>query len=186
MLELSKVLMYDFHYNVIMKKYGDKARLLFTDTDSLCYEITTGDLNKDLERMKNYLDFSDYPKDHPLYSDENKKKIGYFKDELNGQPCLEFIDLRSKMYSILSERDEKQTAKCIYKSVRQQQLKHVNYRQCLLSRKPSTISQNRIGSEKHHIFSMQQSKRALSAFDDKRFLLEDGVTSLSYGHYKIG
>ncbi|GBO33352.1 hypothetical protein AVEN_62208-1 [Araneus ventricosus] len=77
-----------------MTKYGDKARLLFTDTDSLCYEITTGDLNKDLERMKQYFDFSDYPRDHPLYSDENKKKIGYFKDELNGQPCLEFIGLR--------------------------------------------------------------------------------------------
>ncbi|GBO14457.1 hypothetical protein AVEN_255570-1 [Araneus ventricosus] len=106
-LELSKVLMYDFHYNVIMTKYGDKARLLFTDTDSLCYEITTGDLNKDLESMKQYFDFSDYPRDHSLYSDENKKKIGYFKDELNGQPCLEFIGLRSKMYSILSERGEK-------------------------------------------------------------------------------
>ncbi|GBO30801.1 hypothetical protein AVEN_273657-1, partial [Araneus ventricosus] len=103
---------------------------------------------------------------------KNKKKIGYFKDEINGQPCLEFIGLRSKMYSILSERGEKQTAKGICKSVRQQQLKHANYRQCLLSRKPSTVSQNRIGSEKHHIFS---SKRALSAFDDKRFLLEDGL-----------
>ncbi|GBL85266.1 hypothetical protein AVEN_145574-1, partial [Araneus ventricosus] len=140
-LELSKVLMYDFHYNIIMTKYGDKARLLFTDTDSLCYEITTDDINKDLERMKQYFDFSDYPKDHPLYSDENKKKIGYFKDELNGQPCLEFIGLRSKMYSILSERGEKQTAKGICKIVRQQQLKHANYRECLLSRKPSTISQ---------------------------------------------
>ncbi|GBN22795.1 hypothetical protein AVEN_104507-1 [Araneus ventricosus] len=113
-------------------------------------------------------------------------KIGYFKDELNGQPCLEFIGLRSKMYSIFSERGEKQTAKDIYKRVRQQQLKHINYRQSLFSRKPSTVSQNRISSEKHHIFSMQQSKRALSAFDDKRFLIEDGVTSLSYGHYKIG
>ncbi|GBN30476.1 hypothetical protein AVEN_138085-1, partial [Araneus ventricosus] len=76
-LELSKVLMYDFHYNIILKKYGDKARLLFTDTDSLCYEITTGDLDDDLENMKNYFYFPDYPRDHPLYSDVNKKKIGY-------------------------------------------------------------------------------------------------------------
>ncbi|GBN41880.1 hypothetical protein AVEN_198612-1 [Araneus ventricosus] len=85
--------MYEFHYNVILKKYGDKAQLLFTDTDSLCYEITTGDLNNDFEKVKNYFDFSDYPKDHSLYSDENKKKIGYFKDELNGQPCFEFVGL---------------------------------------------------------------------------------------------
>ncbi|GBN89997.1 hypothetical protein AVEN_120025-1 [Araneus ventricosus] len=91
----------------------------------------TKNINKDLESMKQYFDFSDYPRDRSLYSDENKKKIGYFKDELNGQPCLEFIGLRSKIYSILSERGEKQTAKGIYKSVRQQQLKHANYRQCL-------------------------------------------------------
>ncbi|GBM50964.1 hypothetical protein AVEN_114615-1 [Araneus ventricosus] len=118
-------------------------------------------------------------------SDENKRKIGYFKDELNGQAYFEFVGLRSKMYSILSDRGQKQRAKGISKSVRQQKLKHANFRQCLLSRKPSSALQSRIGSERHHIFSMQQLKRAFSAFDDKRFLLEDGVTSLSYGHYKI-
>ncbi|CAL1296423.1 unnamed protein product [Larinioides sclopetarius] len=110
-LELSKVLMYDFHYNIILKKYGDKAKLLFTDTDSLCYELITDDLNRDFEEMKQYFDFSDYSHDHPLYSVENKKKIGFFKDELNGQPCFEFVGLRSKMYSILSGKGEKQTAK---------------------------------------------------------------------------
>ncbi|GBM66445.1 hypothetical protein AVEN_266971-1 [Araneus ventricosus] len=96
--ELSKVLIYDFQYNVILKKYGDKARLLFTDTDSLCYEIATEDLFKDFEDMKQYFDFSDYPLDHPLFSLENKKKrIGFLKDELNGQPCFEYVGLRSKM-----------------------------------------------------------------------------------------
>ncbi|GBN36896.1 hypothetical protein AVEN_176889-1 [Araneus ventricosus] len=105
--------------------------------------------------MKNYFDFSDYPKDHPLFSVENKKKIGYLKDELNGQPCFEFVGLRSKMYSILSGKGEKQTAKGISKSVRQQKLKHANYRQCLFSCKPSSVLQSRIGSEKHCIFSMR-------------------------------
>ncbi|GBM31824.1 hypothetical protein AVEN_56924-1 [Araneus ventricosus] len=71
-LQLSKVFMYDFHYNVILKKYGDKARLLLIDTDSLCYEIATKDLYKDFESMKQYFDFSYYLKHHPLYSHENK------------------------------------------------------------------------------------------------------------------
>ncbi|CAL1293464.1 unnamed protein product [Larinioides sclopetarius] len=128
-LELSKVLMYEFHYNIILKKYGDRAKLLFTDTDSLCYELITDDLNKDFEEMKQYFDFSDYPHDHPLYSVENKKKIGFFKDELNGQPCFEFVGLRSKMYSILSGKGEKQTAKGISKTVRQQKDVHLSVTQ---------------------------------------------------------
>ncbi|GBL91025.1 hypothetical protein AVEN_184415-1 [Araneus ventricosus] len=177
--------MYDFHYNTILKKYGDKTQLLFTDTDSLCYEITTEDLNKDFENMKDYFDFSDYPPDHALFSVENKKRIGFFKDELNGQPCFEFVGLRSKMYSILSESCEKRTAKGISRSGRKRKLNHANYRNCLLSREPTSVSQFRIGSEKHRIFSMQQNKKALSAFEDKRYLLEDGVTSLSYGQFKI-
>ncbi|GBM22575.1 hypothetical protein AVEN_183999-1 [Araneus ventricosus] len=88
----------------------------------------TGDLNDDFEKIKKYFDFSDYHPDHPLFSDENKQRIGYFKDELNGQPCFEFVGLRSNMYSILSGKGEKQTVKGISKSVRQQKLKHVNYR----------------------------------------------------------
>ncbi|GBM76234.1 hypothetical protein AVEN_105416-1 [Araneus ventricosus] len=135
--------------------------------------------------MKNYFDFSDYPKDHPLYSEANKKRIGYFKGELNGQPRFEVVGQRSKMYSILSNTVEKQTAKGIGRNVRQQQLKHKNYLNCLLSRKPSTVSEIRIGSEKHRIFLMQQINRALSVYDDKRYLFEDGVTSFSYGHHKI-
>ncbi|GBM66442.1 hypothetical protein AVEN_266968-1 [Araneus ventricosus] len=78
-LELSKALIYDFQYNVILKKYGDKARLLFTDTGSLCYEITTEDLFKDFEDSKQYFDFSDYPLDHPLFSQENKKRDWIFQ-----------------------------------------------------------------------------------------------------------
>ncbi|CAL1300060.1 unnamed protein product [Larinioides sclopetarius] len=97
------------------KSENDKARLLFTDTDSLCYELITDDLNRDFEEMKQYFDFLDYPHDHPLYSVENKKKIGFFKDELNGQHCFEFVGLRSKMNSILSGKGEKQTAKGIVK-----------------------------------------------------------------------
>ena len=90
-LELSKTLMYDFHYNVINKKYGEKAKLLFTDTDSLMYEITTEDIYKDLygtEEMKNLFDNSEYSEDNEYFFKENKKVIGKMKDEAGGVPIV--------------------------------------------------------------------------------------------------
>ena len=98
-LDLSKVLMYDFHYNFIKKKYGDKARLLFTDTDSSCYHILTDDVYEDLYNHKDMFDNSDYSKSSKFYFDENKKVIGKFKDEAAGNPTADFLGLKSKMYS---------------------------------------------------------------------------------------
>ncbi|XP_068695967.1 uncharacterized protein [Montipora foliosa] len=80
-LDLSKTLMYDFHYNYIKQKYGSKAKLLFTDTDSLTYEIETSDVYQDFWNDKDKFDNSDYPEDSPYFNKENKKVIGKFKDE---------------------------------------------------------------------------------------------------------
>ena len=99
-LDLSKTLMYDFHYNFIKPKYGENVRLLFTDTDSLMYEIKTEDFYKDMTPYcKEWFDTSNYPKDHPLYSDLNKKVIGKMKDECGGKKISEFVGLRSKLYA---------------------------------------------------------------------------------------
>ncbi|GFR18461.1 uncharacterized protein TNCT_171031 [Trichonephila clavata] len=114
-LELSKVLMYNFHYNHIKKRYMDKANLLFTDTDSLTYEIETEDIYKDMGENLNIYDTSDYPQDHALYSEKNKKRISCFKDEINSKPIIEFVGLRAKMYSMLTADSEKKTAKGVSK-----------------------------------------------------------------------
>ena len=95
-LDLSKTLMYDFHYNYIKQKYN-KAKLLFTDTDSLCYEIETTDVYKDFCNDKDKFDNSDYPEDSPYFNKANKKVIGKFKDKTSGMPITEFIGLRSKL-----------------------------------------------------------------------------------------
>ena len=98
-LDLSKTLMYNFHYNYIKKKYNDRAKLLFTDTDSLTYEIETVDAYKDFWTDKDMFDNSDYPENSPYYCNTNKKIIGKFKDEACGIPITEFVSLKSKMYS---------------------------------------------------------------------------------------
>ena len=94
--------MYDFHYNYIKQKYGDKAKVLFTDTDSLMYEIQTEDFYMDISAdVKHKFDTSDYPPDHlsGIPSGFNKKVLGMFKDEAGGTVIDEFVGLRAKLYS---------------------------------------------------------------------------------------
>ena len=101
-LELSKTLMFDFHYNYVKKKYGDKAKLLFTDTDSLMYEIQTKDFYEDIKGdVKDRFDTSNYPSNHPsgIPTGCNKKVPGMFKDEAGGKIIDEFVGLRAKLYS---------------------------------------------------------------------------------------
>jgi len=103
-LEVSKVLICGFHYTHIQRQYGaERARLLFTDTDSLCYKIQTDDLYQDMMENIQYYDTSAYPKSHPLYSSTNAKVIGKFKDETHSVPPEEFVGLRAKMYSLKCE-----------------------------------------------------------------------------------
>ena len=125
-LELSKLHMYDFHKNHMMKKYGsEKAKLLFTDTDSLTYQVMTENLYEDMKQDQDLYDTSNYSQDHPLYSVKNKKVIGKFKDETGGLPITEWVGLRAKMYSMkLRDGVEKKTGKGINKSVLKKEIKH--------------------------------------------------------------
>ena len=95
-LDLSKTLMYDFHYNYIKKEYRSRAKLLFTDTDSLTYKIETEDVYEDLWKSKKLFDNSDYPKGSKYEFQANKKGIGKSKDEACSKLISEFIGLRSK------------------------------------------------------------------------------------------
>ena len=94
--------MYDFHYKYIKTKYGDKAKLLFTDTDFLAYEIKTKDFYKDINPdFEKRCDTSDYPTNHPsgIKTGLNSKVLGMFKDEASGKQIVEFVGLRAKLYS---------------------------------------------------------------------------------------
>ncbi|XP_028415651.1 uncharacterized protein LOC114544475 [Dendronephthya gigantea] len=188
-LDLSKVLMYQFHYEYMKPKYEYNAKLLFTDTDSLCYEIKTDDVYQDMLQDIDLFDTSEYARDHPLHSLTNKKVLGKMKDETHGIPIQEFVGLRPKMYSILyTENDkqvEKKTAKGIKKSVTKRKLRHTNYKECLFDKKRTMASMNQIRSERHEIYSIKLNKIGLSPYDDKRYIINDGVNTLAYGHYQI-
>ena len=182
-LDISKILMYDFHYNYIKKKYGSYARLLFTDTDSLCYEIETDDIYGDMYENRDLFDTSDYNKDHFLFSTENKKVIGKMKDECAGRVIEEFVGLKSKMYSLLFNGKEKKTAKGIKRS-EIKKLRHAIYRHCLFNKDTIVCNMNRIQSYNHQLYSMSMTKVGLSPFDDKRYVLNNGFDTLAHGHYK--
>ena len=185
-LDLSKTLMYDFHYNYIKKKYEDKARLLFPDTDSLTYEIQTDDAYQDFFNDKDKFDFSEYEKSSKFFDETNKKSIGKFKDETHSIPITEFCGLRSKMYSYNKENNQEQkTAKGVKKCIIKNDINHEDYKNTLFNKIQMHHKMKTIRSDKHQLGSYEINKISLSCFDDKRYIHEDGINSYAYGHYNI-
>ena len=182
-LELSKILMYEFHYDYIAPKYGENARLLFTDTDSLCYDIRTDDVYKDWATDIDLFDTSDYSQDHFLFSDKNKKVLGKMKDETAGVPISEFVGLRPKMYSMTYNGLEKKTAKGIGRVAIKNRLKHSLYKKALFDKDIVYASMRQIRSYNHELYSVFVNKVGLCPFDDKRFVLNDGINTRAHGHF---
>lgn len=183
-LELSKLHMYDFHYNVVMQKYGTNAKLLFTDTDSLCYHIHTPDVYADMAKDLDRYDTSDYPPDHFCHSKQNCKVLGCFKDECNSLAAVEFVGLRAKMYSLLlPDKSEKKTAKGVKASFVKHNLQHQQYVECLREEVKTQAEFYTIRSDNHQLKTHQVRKDALNPYDDKRYIVAAGVhETLAYGH----
>ena len=91
--------MYEFWYDHLKVKYGDKMKLIYTDTDSFVIEVETDNIYEDMYEDRNLYDFSDYPKNHPNYSLNNKKVYGIYKDGLNAKIITEFTVDKPKMYN---------------------------------------------------------------------------------------
>ncbi|XP_031570410.1 uncharacterized protein LOC116304770 [Actinia tenebrosa] len=184
-LELSKLLMYEFYYDKLKPKYGDKCRLLYTDTDSLIMEIETPDVYADcLEDIDEY-DTSGYPKDHPLYSAKNKKVIGKMKDEVLGRAIVEYVGLKPKMYSVLKSDGADKKAKGVKKYVVKKRLTHQSYLDVLNTQKTQRHNMNSLRSYGHQIHSVTQEKVSLSAFDGKRWMCDDGIYTHAFGNHTI-
>ena len=190
-LDISKTLIYELHYDYIKPKYGDRAKLLFTDTDSLCYEIKTEDFYNDIaEDVDSRFDTSDYPKDHPAVAlgfkvGRNKKVLGLFKDEAAGKQITEFVGLRAKFYAYTVDGKDSKKCKGVKKGVVKKRLSIDDYRHCVYGLKPKLLPMNVIRSHKHALYSETINKIALSAADDKRIIQDDLISTLAIGHYRL-
>ena len=198
-LEASKLHMYRFHYDVIKAKYENNAELLFTDTDSLMYQIHTQDIYADILEMGDHFDRATYQAGpylldgRELKDPTNDKVVGKFKDESPDSQILEFIGLRPKMYSFITSKDdvdgnpmvkEKHRAKGIAAATART-LRHQQYLEQLHTPRENILPNMRIGNKLHEIYTIKVDKRGLCAFDDKRFVMDDGITTLAYGHERI-
>ena len=192
-LEESKIHMYRFHYDH-MRKWFDDITLCFTDTDSFLYHIKGVDPFKVMKENHQHFDFSNYPINHPYYSAKGKKQIGLFKDELASKILVEFIGLRAKCYSLLFEVDddavyreggfEKLTAKGTKRCVKERFLRHEHFCRTLFDLSTLRVRQNTFVSLDHRIGTYNQSRISLTAFDTKRWIEDDGFSTLPFGHYR--
>ena len=160
-LDLLKLIMSRFYY-VLKPCYGEKMKLLYTDTDSFIFQVLSEDLYVDINDMKEHLDTCDYPVSHQLHSDHNKNVMGKFKDETNGFPIAEFVGLKAKMHSVLNADIHSHcTAKDIKKSVVKQSFHHKLYIDALSLTKCEHVTQKQIDSKNHQLFTVEINKAGL-------------------------
>ena len=183
-LEISKILMYKFWYDYMKPKYGNDVKLCYMDTDSFTMNIKTNDFYEDIGNdVENRFDTSNYEVNRLLPTGKNKKIIGLMKDDLGGMIITEFVTLRPKTYSFLTDdgkedKKAKGTKKCIIKKM----IKFSDYKKCLLNDEVIFKSQQRFISKKHDVYTENINKIALSNNDDKRIVSSDKITSYLYGY----
>ena len=195
-LDLSKLEMYELRYNTLARYEaqfpGGSIRIMGGDTDSFFLSLKNVCANSLLEKMArdDVLDSSNYPKDHPLYSDRNRARLGCVKDETAGRAAKEIIMLRPKAYSIIyadssAASEGIRRAKGVQRAVLRNKIRHDDYVRAWRESTETRHTQRRIGSQLHQLYTYTYSKRTLSYFEDKRYWTADNE-SLPYGHHSIG
>ena len=195
-LDLSKIVMYKFHYDYMKRKYNsDRLQLCYMDTDSLVYLIKTKDFYTDISNdVEERFDMSGYNKENakPLPIGKNKKVIGLMKDESGDAIMTEFMVLRPKLYSngkldggetpaglcFIEDKKCKGIKKCVVKKT----LIFKDYKNCLFNDSTEYRSQLMFRSIKHDIFTIEVNKVALNRDDDKRISGRDGIFTFARGY----
>ena len=170
-LDLSKLVMYEFHYNYMQPKYGDRLKLCYMDIDSFVYHINTDDVYKDAAKdVEKRFDTSGYKKNdtRPLPIGKNKKVIDLMKDELGGNILTEFPALRPKLYAY-KKLDNKEDKRCkgIKKCVVKKEITFGDYKDCLKTGVEECRSQMLIQNKKHVLFTGEVNRTASSGDDDE-------------------
>ena len=143
--------------------------LIVKNTDSVILNINTEDLYEDLHNCRYDFDLCDYPKDHKSFHEQNKKVIGYPKDETNGEPIKELIAVLSKVYGYDHHLKIKGTSKStIEKQITMDDLRHCIYYDEQLQKINYSIR-----SKKFDLFTLEQNKIACSPIDQKRYMINN-------------
>ena len=145
-----------------------------------------------MSTMHEEFDFSEYPRNHSLYSSTNMKVLGKMKDECHGLPLQSFRGLRPKLYcmekTLLKDGEIKTEieikGKGLTKTVREQQLTVENFETCLQQHSKQSVTQYTIRSDHHNLYSYKMEKIGLSAADDKRWIQDDGISTYVHGHFR--
>ena len=184
-LDISKTLMYEFWYDYLKPKYGNRVKLCYMDTNSFVINVETEDFYKDIANdVDKWFDTSNYDEkgERPLAIEKNKKVIGMFKNELGGKIMTEFCALRAKAYSYkLDDDTEGKKAKGTKKCIVKRELTFKNYVDCLFKSRVIIKSQQRFRSDHHRVCTEEVNKIALSSNDDKKLETFDKVTTYPYG-----
>ena len=186
-LDISKTCLYEFHYEYMAPLYHDKCKIMYTDTDSLIYYLQCENVYHDMKRDLSKFDTSDYSEDNVYDIPRANKKIpGLMKDENNGAIMTEFVGLRAKMYAlrVTGQKDTKKV-KGIKKNVVTRTITFDDYTQCLSDEIELTRRQSCIRSKMHEVYTVSESKLALSPYDDKRYIVSGSTDTLPWGHYSI-
>jgi hypothetical protein len=190
-LDFAKHKMYDFYYNYLKRKYGCRVKLLTSDTDSFIIFVETEDIYQDIFSELDLFDTSNFPKDHFLYTAENKQVIGKMKFETGAVPIKTFAGLQAKMYAFQCESEDgnehtTKKAKGVSNSIIKKNLKFNHYKTCLFHNETFYFTSHCIRSQNHNIRTMCTRKKSLSCFDDKRWVLNHpSHQTLALGHYQI-
>ena len=177
-LDLSKIVMYEFHYDYMVPKYGENLTPCYIDTDSLVYHIKTNDFYVDIaDDVQTRFDTSGYCPNRPLPIGLNKKVIGLMKDEFGGAIMTEFVALRPKLYSY-RKLDGTKDKKC-------KGIKKCDYKNCLFNPDVIYRSQLMFRSSKHKVHTIEVNKVTLNRDDNKWISERDAISTLARGHKSL-
>lgn len=185
-LELSKWIMYEFHYGYMKPKYKNRISLNYMDTDSFIYTIQTDDFYEDIRHdIYTKFDTSNYHPNNPYNLPlVNKKVLGMMKDENNGKIMIEFVGLRAKMYAIKTvDNPEIKKSKGVKKYIVDKLTANM-YKRVLFEEEIISDDMVLIRSNKHQLHTQSIHKIVLSYDDDKRLIMADKIHTLARGHYR--
>ena len=186
-LELSKNHMYETWYEFMLPNLGEEnVNIVLTDTDSLLIHAKGMSRNQFFDCIDECMDYSNYPPDHPRFSNANKARPGYFKDENKGNYLTEVIGLKSKCYitKVIDKNSKTKSKKVVCKGIQKatrEKLTLKHFRKIVSRVGIKYAETHAIRSKKHQLYTQKLKKVALTSFDDKRLIQSCGLHTLPYG-----